>query len=386
MNSGKYVQERTGHELFNLEKNPVDGRFYGYCPPRDNINICANFGAKSRSGFVDDILVVYVTKKEKSVDREIIGFMPNARVHGAKQSGEKLSRSFFDGKSQTDVVVSYSVEGDILIDLRNRANKFKIEAAEYGSYMFRSQRYYGGHPDLNKKIIAYVEEILGDKDLLDDDLDDQKEIQRSEPATSQEIKESANRPLYIVEATQGGRSMAKDGRISKAALEQRKYTCQINPKHETFTTARGVPYMEGHHLIPCTLANAEIFWEKFNRNIDCAANIVCICPNCHRAVHFGDKNTKEAMLKLMYEQQTGLLRAAGIKITEKELLNLYKPALPVPELTQLAGIAKGACKGGYRERVDSCKDLPSSAAARADQLTPEGSGEQGKARRRRGAG
>ncbi|MCL2458335.1 MAG: hypothetical protein FWF31_05690, partial [Desulfobulbus sp.] len=35
MHSGRYAQERTGHEIFNLERNPIDGRFYGYCPPHD---------------------------------------------------------------------------------------------------------------------------------------------------------------------------------------------------------------------------------------------------------------------------------------------------------------------------------------------------------------
>ena len=318
MHSGRYAQERTGHEIFNLERNPIDGRFYGYCPPHDNIDICTNFGAKSRQDCVEDILVVYVAKKANSNDREIIAFMPCAKIHGTKQPGEKLSRSLPDSKDQ---VASYSVEGEILVDLRNRANKFEIEIAKYNTYIFRMQRYYGGgYPDLDKQIIAYIEGIL--EDLLDDDIEEQKTIQRSEPATPQELQGSADRQLNIVDGSQG-KAIAKDGRLSKAALERAKYLCQINPKHETFTTTRGVPYMEGHHLIPCTITNAKHFWEKDGKNIDCVENIICICPNCHRAVHFGDESTREAIVKTMYDQQAEQLILTGITITEEGLLALY---------------------------------------------------------------
>ncbi len=73
MNSGSYTQDKIGHEVYNLAKNPIDGQFYGYCPPYDNIDICKRFGAKSRTDSVCNILVVYVTKKAKSNNREIIG-------------------------------------------------------------------------------------------------------------------------------------------------------------------------------------------------------------------------------------------------------------------------------------------------------------------------
>lgn len=33
---GSYWEHRTGHEVFNIEPNEIDGRFYGYLPPHDN--------------------------------------------------------------------------------------------------------------------------------------------------------------------------------------------------------------------------------------------------------------------------------------------------------------------------------------------------------------
>ena len=266
MNSGSYVQARTGHELFNLEKNPIDGKFYGYCPPNDKIDICTRFGAESRDGFVDDIMVVYVTKKKDSNNREIIGFIPSARIYGTKQSGKRLSRTFFDPKRKASEVASYSVESDVLIDLRHQTNKFEIEIAKYNSYMFRMQRYYGGgYPKLDKKIIAYIEGIF---ELSTDDIENQDEIQRSDPATIEELQSASDRGLTIVTGSQGN-AVAKNARLSKAALEREGYICQINPGHKTFQTTRGVPYMEGHHLIPCTVANAEYFMNQSGKNHCC---------------------------------------------------------------------------------------------------------------------
>ena len=102
-----------------------------------------------------------------------------------------------------------------------------------------------------------------------------------------------------------------------------EYTCQIDPTHKTFMAVRNVPYMEGHHLIPCTAENSKKFWKKYAKNIDCVANIV-ICPNCHRAVHFGDEDTKTDKIKVLFAKQAEKLKRAGIEITEEELLGLYK--------------------------------------------------------------
>jgi len=38
LGSGRYVQTKVGHEYYNLIENS-DGRYYGYCPPHDNIDI-----------------------------------------------------------------------------------------------------------------------------------------------------------------------------------------------------------------------------------------------------------------------------------------------------------------------------------------------------------
>jgi len=321
LGTGRYLKTKIGYEIYNLEKN-LDGNFYGSCPPVDSINI-DNFGIKNGDR-AEGVLVVYVTKKENSSNREIIAFCENATVFKDRQSGEGLNRAFEDTDG-TIKIAAYSIKSSNLYDLRDRFNKFEIRINSYSNKMFRKQRIYAGkYPELDAKIISYIEGILENKEILDkDDTEEQEEIQRAEPATTKEIQESSKKPLNIVSGSQS-EGISKNSKISKAALRDVTYTCQIDSNHKTFTTKQNVPYMEGHHLIPCTLNNSKEFESKYNKNIDCYENIVCLCPNCHRAVHFGDWKTKEEKIKIMYTKQRAKLQRIGITITEEELLKLYK--------------------------------------------------------------
>lgn len=318
---GKYNDERGGHELFNLTKNPIDGRFYGNCPETDNMPI-QNFGAKSSDEYIDGITVVYATKKKNSSDYEIIAFAPDARVFAKGQSGAGLSRTFIDkiGKEET---ASYSVVSDTLYNFEDKANKFTIPKSK-NKNPFRNQRIYADkHPVLMKDIANYIENILVGKEIMDDDIDEQDEIQRAEPTTQKEIEGSADRPLTIVNGAQG-KKFGKDSKYSKAAIDMANYECQADGC-KTFKNRKGNPYMEGHHLIPCTLTNAQYFKDKYNKNIDCVENIVCICPTCHRAIHFGDEPTRTEILKKLFTpKRAEALKKVGIPITLEELLKLYK--------------------------------------------------------------
>ena len=321
MGSGSYLYDKIGHEIFNLERNLIDGNFYGYCPPWGNINIFS-LGAKENDKFIDDVLVVFVSKAAHGNNREIIGFYPSARAFGENQPGDGLSRVIRDEDGE-EKIASFQVKSDTLYDLRKRSKKFTIRVEGNTAYMFRKQRFYGGtYPELDKEIIAYLENILNDIELIDD-FEEQYDIQESEGLPNDEREGTADKPLAII-ISGHGKSIRKNSRISKEALINANYKCLINPAHETFSTTRNVPYMEGHHLIPCTVFNAKTMWEKTKKNIDCLENIVCLCPTCHRAVHFGNKETVKDIVNNLYSKQGETLKKTGIIITLDELLLLYK--------------------------------------------------------------
>ena len=95
------------------------------------------------------------------------------------------------------------------------------------------------------------------------------------------------------------------------------YRCQINPKHETFlmeTTEK--PYVEGHHIIPLSMQ------DKFSNSLDCYANILVLCPTCHRFLHFGRTCEKEKILDSVYEERSERYTKSGLDISHNEFVSL----------------------------------------------------------------
>lgn len=317
--AGRWVMSKIGHECFNLEPNQVDGKYYGYCPPYGSMDI-TRLGAKPNDGYIDGVMVIYSQKVPGSSNREIIAFTDNARVYRQKIVDPKLDRKIpEDGK---EIDCSYCIVSENLYDLKDYPVKYIIRSSEYSSSLFRGQRVFKGkHGGLDEEVIAYLERYLND--VRDEDsLVFQRFIQEETVSASESSSDSwANEPQYVVSG--GSKAVSKNAHTSKLALLHADYKCAGNPSHSTFQTAKGVSYMEGHHLIPCTYSNATRFWEERSRNIDCEENIVCICPTCHRQVHFGSKTEKESILKVLYNHQISRLKSVGLDLSFDELMSLY---------------------------------------------------------------
>ena len=315
--SGRYNDELTGFELFNLDRNPLDDKYYGYVPPRGGVDISKiETGARDS---VSGVLVVYVKRvSEKDKNREIIAYCENAQVYKKPQSGDGLNRNFVD-KDGTKKIATYNLVSDNLIDLRRLSQKFTIEIERYNTYMFRMQRsYLEKYPPLKSDIISYiVEQKIIDKD----DETTQVNIQGVTPASDEMSQLYSAQPDEIIKAN-GSWQIKKNPAIAKKVLHDSGYKCLFDANHVTFRTATGVWYMEGHHLIPCTIDNSEMF--KAMSKLDREGNIVCICPSCHRAIHYGDVPTKKSMIETLYKKQLHKLYAAGFNVSLDELIGLYR--------------------------------------------------------------
>lgn len=105
--------------------------------------------------------------------------------------------------------------------------------------------------------------------------------------------------------------------IKNQSIEAAGYRCEIDETHETFTAeSTGRPYMEGHHALPMKYQN------KFSKNLDVYANIICLCPNCHRLLHYGIVAEKEPALDKIYFDRSKRLSACGIKISKEDFKKL----------------------------------------------------------------
>lgn len=158
-------------------------------------------------------------------------------------------------------------------------------------------------------------------DNLENDFLDQDSIHEVKSLSSAEIKTAFQRAVEL--SDNDVNRVRRDARCLKTALERADYKCQISDKHATFQTKHGNTYMEGHHLIPCTPKNATIYYNLYKINIDSPDNIVCLCPMCHRAVHYGNTELKKRLLGILYEQQNEKLEAIGLHIDFDTLLSLY---------------------------------------------------------------
>lgn len=105
---------------------------------------------------------------------------------------------------------------------------------------------------------------------------------------------------------------------ARNALYSASYRCEIDPRHQTFTSAAsGKPYVEAHHLIPMSAQSG------FRHSLDVAANIVALCPTCHRLLHLGAQKEKRTYLETLFEKRDTALQQAGIPIQCDQLLAIY---------------------------------------------------------------
>lgn len=112
--------------------------------------------------------------------------------------------------------------------------------------------------------------------------------------------------------------------VRDAALLAANYQCERNSRHRTFTDAMtNRPYMEGHHLIPMRCQ------EHFEVSLDVEANVLCLCPTCHRLMHHGTNAERMRSFDMFYEQRAERLQKVGITASRNELRELALRPEPV---------------------------------------------------------
>ena len=105
--------------------------------------------------------------------------------------------------------------------------------------------------------------------------------------------------------------------IKRQSIEAAGYLCEVNAAHVTFTSlSSGCQYMEGHHALPLKYQN------KFPKSLDVYANIICLCPVCHRLLHYGIPSEKETVVRKIYCDRSERLATSGIRLSEKEFEQL----------------------------------------------------------------
>jgi len=116
-----------------------------------------------------------------------------------------------------------------------------------------------------------------------------------------------------------GTAFQRNPNVAAAALKHANFKCEIDPQHQTFiSNSKGNPYVEAHHLIPFGSQGG------FPFSLDVTANIVALCPLCHRRLHHGKKVDKVKDLKTLLAKRKTKLLEKQLKISPAELVRLYR--------------------------------------------------------------
>jgi len=158
---------------------------------------------------------------------------------------------------------------------------------------------------------------IGMKEIDDDEIEN--EILKKVPSyNKEELIKRENRVPEIRDKKRGNKRYSTDYRISKTALENAKFRCEVDDSHKTFKTKYKVDYVEGHHLIPMV--------EQKNYptiNIDRVNNIVALCPNCHKALHYAENTYRVSKLLKLFTKRKCYFKDFGIVLTKSSFLKMY---------------------------------------------------------------
>lgn len=105
--------------------------------------------------------------------------------------------------------------------------------------------------------------------------------------------------------------------VGKEAIKDADYKCSVDGAHITFIKKDGTPYMEVHHLIPLEQQG------KFEYKLDTKANLVPLCPLCHKLIHYGRMEDKKPILTRLYNERKEALKKSGLDITPENLNQYY---------------------------------------------------------------
>jgi hypothetical protein len=156
-----------------------------------------------------------------------------------------------------------------------------------------------------------------DKNESEEEYQESIEMAELDDSSSEVIDEPAD-PLGITISGQS-QKWIRNSITSKKAVVLADYKCEYDPNHRSFTSkTTGENYVEAHHLIPIE------FQGEFVRSLDVEANIISLCPLCHKAVHHASLKEKEPIIIALYEKRKDRLNKCEIGIEIKTLLTYYK--------------------------------------------------------------
>ena len=282
---------------------------------------------------------VYVSKQNINNLRKLestnegLSFSPSHTMlkiacRATQETQVQISKLRYDGDLFIDL--RYSLfENDLLIFLKSRLDNQMVAIGipfdfYYGQYEFQNDIFSGlessGTITLKNALTAIINEYQ-ESDVIDGD-------EAISDAVYQEMVNNAtaivdnNQPTEYIppinKKTLTSSRPPTNPSLGKLAITSNNYCCAINMNHPTFIKKDGNKYMEVHHLIP-------LEWQsEFTYKLDTLANLIPICPLCHKLIHYGRMDEKKSILTQLYNERKDALKESHLNITLEQLLKFYE--------------------------------------------------------------
>ena len=221
-------------------------------------------------------------------------------------------------------------ENDLLVFLKYRDDEkmlaVGIPFAFYnGVYTFESDIFAGLESKGTVTVKNALSEVMSeysDTDVVDSG-DAISDAVYQEMVDAAEASETTYEPVKYISSHPEGKSVkttrpATNPSIGKEAIKNGRYKCAVDASHLTFRKNDGTIYMEVHHLIPLEQQGA------FENKLDTKANLVPVCPLCHKLIHYGCFFDKKPIITRLYEERKEQLKASGLDISLKKMLSFYE--------------------------------------------------------------
>jgi 5-methylcytosine-specific restriction enzyme A len=145
----------------------------------------------------------------------------------------------------------------------------------------------------------------------------QEHIERTEMDSFIQKEDSPIPPISRLDLSPSAK-WKRNHLTAKKAIVHAGYKCEFDDNHMFFRSfVTGENYVEAHHLIPME------YQGQFKWSLDVEANIISLCPLCHKTVHHAPIETIEPILKNLYHLRKARLQKCGTNIDFNKLLTYY---------------------------------------------------------------
>jgi len=129
-------------------------------------------------------------------------------------------------------------------------------------------------------------------------------------------KYDERKDAYILNNKQ---KLKKNPNYRDLILYESGYRCSLCNKDITFKTNNDIMYFEAHHLIPCNF-NMQT---KFEKKLDAPSNMYCLCPECHRKIHFIKDTEISPLLERLYKMRQKIYQK-NYNLDFNKLITIYQ--------------------------------------------------------------